>query len=316
MTADLTGRVLHEKRIIHAAMPLPDEVLRSISDYVVRVRKEFADQRLLGIGIATPGFLDPDSGDILLIGRVPGWQNFPIGSRLSMQFGAPTRIANDIDCMAFAEFQASGVSFDRNLVYVGFDEGVKASLFLNGELYKGALGNAGLIAGNLLHVEADDLQDKQAVLSIHGIVEIFSSKVNSLPTGEQRAYQPLLAIEDPRERFETILRSAAAGLPLCHAVVQLMNQTLAAAIANLIFIIQPDVFVVGGLLAVMPADLFADLEARVRVFLPRLVSHKVMIQLGTRTSPNLAALGAAHYFLDHLLIDQEESQLLPYLSRS
>ncbi len=64
----------------------------------------------------------------------------------------PVQIANDIDCMAFAEIQHTGKSLVDNLVYVGFDEGVKASMFLNGELYKGSLGNAGLIVNRLLNV--------------------------------------------------------------------------------------------------------------------------------------------------------------------
>ncbi len=317
ITTDLNGQVLHERRLIQNSIPLPDDVLSAVRDYVQHVREILPERQILGIGVAAPGFIDPESGDILLIGRVPGWENFPICSRLRTQTGLMTRIANDVDSMAFAEFHSDGLAFHQNLIYVGFDEGVKASLFLNGELYKGSLGNAGLIASSLLHVDTrdDDVRDKQEVLSIHGVNAIFDRRLNALPEDKRAPYRAISAIDDPRQRFEYTLRCAAAELPVCGGVIQLMNQTLAAAIANLILIIQPDVFVLGGALGVMPLELFADLEMWVRAALPRLISHKVMIRLGKAASPTTAAVGAAHYFFEQHLMEHPEMLLQPQHAR-
>jgi len=80
--------------------------------------------------------------------------------------------------MAIAEFHHSHKTFKKNLAYIGFDVGVKVSLFLKGELYKGSLGNAGLIASHLMSISGQmDKQESNDLLKISGINSIFEKKV-------------------------------------------------------------------------------------------------------------------------------------------
>lgn len=312
ITTNLNGDVLHEKRFFHETASLPNNVLAAVTDYVSEVRAALPDRLVLGVGIASPGFIDPPSGDILMIGRVPGWENFPICSRLRSLLKLPIRIANDIDCMALAEFQGSGISTDQHSIYLGFDEGVKASLFLNGTLYKGALGNAGLIAGALLRVPGDDpLDDPDAVLSIHRVNDLFDQRVAKANQATQEVYETIGAIDDPRQRFERILASASDEYPICLTVTRLMNQMVAAAVANLVLILQPHIIVLGGMLSVMPRNVFAELNAQIRAHLPTMISNNLTIRLGTSTSTTTAASGAAHHFLERYLIEAQESLLDP-----
>lgn len=310
VTTNLGGQMIHEKQVIHDESPQPNEVLATIADYVFEVLTTLSDRRILGIGIAAPGFIDPPSGDILMIGRVPGWENFPICTQLNGLLNLPIRIANDIDCMALAEIQGRGIPSDQNLVYLGFDEGVKASLFLNGALYKGAMGNAGLIVGGLLHVaNSESVDDPDAVLSIHGVNHLFAQRVATVNRHIQEPYRVIGAIADPRRRFESILTSASEEYPICLSVARLMNQVVGATAANLINILQPHVFVLGGMLSVMPPSMFADLETQIRSHLSTMISNNVMIRLGTPASTHTAASGAAHHFLERYLIDVQQDLL-------
>lgn len=305
VTTNLHGQVLEEQHLIREDVPHPDQALAAIADYVQRSSNSMTERKILGIGIAAPGFLEPESGDILSIGRVSGWNNFPICRRLTALLRTPTQIANDIDCMAFAEFRSHGPSLDHNLVYVGFDEAVRASLFLNGELYRGALGNPGLIVGDLLHVEGvEDPEVKQMVLTIRGLNALIEQRLKALPAETRAAYQSILTVDEPRQRLESLLQGPPGRYPECSAVVDLMLKTLAAAVANLIIIIQPDYLVLGGILSSMNAGLFSEFEAQVRHLLPRLISHKATLQVGKVTSPNSAAIGAVHHLLDQQLIEQ------------
>ena len=232
--------MIHEKQMIQDAMPQPNEVVGTIADYVTEVHSTLPDRRVLGIGIAAPGFIDPPSGDILMIGRVPGWENFPICTRLRALLDLPIRIANDIDCMALAEIQGHAIPSDQNLIYLGFDEGVKASLFLSGALYKGALGNAGLVVGRLLHAPSDEFLDNpDELLSIHRVNNLFSQRIAVAGRHTKNAHRAIATIEDPRRRFESILTNASNQFPICLAITQLMVQTVATAAANLIIVLQP-----------------------------------------------------------------------------
>ena len=304
ITADLTGAVINEYQIDDNIIPTPNDAVQTIIDYVSRIRATLPTRMILGVSIAAPGFTDPESGDILSIGRVDGWHNYPICNHLNRLLGLPTWIANDVDCMAFAEFNHSGITFDSNLIYVGFDEGVKASMFLNGELYKGAFGNAGLIASNLINVSIPHSQDDiSQILSIHGCNAVFDRHIEKLSTKDQLDYADIVRIKDARTRFEQIMESLPQGLLVTEQVVGLLIETLASVIANLTFIIQPEVLVIGGVMGSAPQFIFDKIETNVRQNLPSLISNHVVIQRGKLSSPNCSAIGGVYYFLDHYLSD-------------
>ncbi|MGQ9908730.1 MAG: ROK family protein [Candidatus Flexifilum sp.] len=310
ITTDLSGTILHERRRFDEPASQPGGALAAIIDYVHEVRAALPGRVVLGIGIASPGFIDPPSGDILMIGRVPGWENFPICTHLRAALDLPIRIANDIDCMALAELRSGGLSGDQHLVYLGFDEGVKASLFLNGALYRGALGNAGLIAGSLLRIPgADAVADPDALLSIHRVNALFDERVARQEPSERAAYAAIRAIDDPRRRFEMILASADERHPVCLEVIRLMNRVIAAAVANLILIVQPHVLVLGGALSAMPPALLADLNNQIRTCLPAMISNNLTIRPGISAANTTAAHGAVHHFLEHYLSDEPDVPL-------
>jgi predicted NBD/HSP70 family sugar kinase len=304
--SDLSGNVLDEFETFNGVVPMLNEAVGAVADYITRIRAVFPERHILGIGIAAPGFIDQNTGDIITIGRVPSWGNFPFCRRLQAAVGLPVHIANDVDCMAFAEFQHTREPFEKNLAYVGFDEGVKISLFLKGGIYKGSLGNAGLIASHLLYVGGETNQEElQSLSTIMGVSRVFERRLADLESKAQIPYDHIVAATNPRERFHLIISGANSGMPLCHAIMDDMIQVFSVAIANLIYIVQPDVIVIGGLLSSMPKDLYADLESAIRGHLPELISNNSIIQQGRLASQNSASIGAIHHFMQNYLSDAQ-----------
>jgi glucokinase len=296
--------VLDEDEAFENVVPYPDQVVQRVAAYSAHIQENFPQRKILGIGIAAPGFTEPGSGEIVSIGRVSGWQNFPILQKLSTLLNVLAFIANDVDCMAFAEFQHTGISFDKNLAYVGFDEGVKISMFLQGQLYKGSLGNAGLIATDLLNLNAvHDDTTHDNILTIHGINHLVERRIKSLDETEQASYAKILSAKSHRKRFKRILEGAVAGLPACQEVTQSMNTALAVAIANFVYLVQPDQVVIGGLLGTMPSSVYSDLKTIIHDCLPRLFANRLIIQQALLTGENTAALGATYHFLEAFLHD-------------
>jgi predicted NBD/HSP70 family sugar kinase len=109
-----------------------------------------------------------------------------------------------------------------------------------------------------------------------------------------------------RERVCHILDSARADRPLCYAVVQAQIEVLAAAIANVILLIQPNIVVVGGLLSALPPDLFATLEIAIRRHTPALIGNNMLVQQGRLATQSSAAIGANHHFLQQYLAEVGE----------
>jgi glucokinase len=303
IVSDLTGRVLDQVELFEQVLPTPDEALQAVIDYAAEAQRRLQDRQMIGVGIAAPGFTDPDSGDILAIGRVPGWQNFPICQRLRAELGISVEIANDVDCMAFTEFQHSKNASASNLTYIGFDEGLKVSMFLNGELYRGSFGNAGLVVDRFLKIDGGPVSpaEQARLLTISGLNQMFEEKVAQLPSADQQLYTAMLTA-NYRQRLGLMFAGAERGLPICEHIVSMMQAVLAAAVANSIYMIQPDVVVLGGLLSTMPTPLFTELSTAIRAHLPALFANRILIKQAQHFSSSGAARGANYHLMESLFL--------------
>ena len=58
---------------------------------------------LRGIGICSPGPLDPKTGVILNPPNLPCWRDFPLADEVTKLFGVPVKVDNDANAAALAE---------------------------------------------------------------------------------------------------------------------------------------------------------------------------------------------------------------------
>lgn len=302
IAADLSGTILNKVKFFEKEIPQPSVAVRTIVDAIHDLTSQHENRQVLGLGIASPGFIEQTTGDIIAIGRVPSWKNFPICRHLSESTGLPVQIANDVDCMAIAEFSDENKMANKNLVYIGFCEGVKASLFLDGKLYKGAIGNVGLISPDLLNLGDLSLNTiNKQLLTAFGFINTFDNLVSELDISEQKDYQDILGEINEREKFILIMRKALEHDRVCFPLVQKVIFIISIAIANLIYILQPDEIVIGGMLSAMPKALFTNLESSIRQQIPSLISNNLIIKRGAIEPTNNAAIGAIQHFLNSKL---------------
>ncbi len=149
VAVDLIGTVLARNEVIlpaggpetgvEAILTLIDETRQELSAIAPQSR-----DRLVGLGVAMPGpfGVDADADDPWMMAA---WQSFPLLERLAAGTGLDVRLQNDAAAAATAEKMVGAAhGVDHALcVYLGY--GLGAGLILNGELYRGAHGNAGEI---------------------------------------------------------------------------------------------------------------------------------------------------------------------------
>jgi glucokinase len=298
IATDLNGKLIYKTNYFSKVIPEPSLAVRTISDAIIGLISQYHNYHILGLGIASPGFIDQTTGDIISIGRVPNWKNFPICRHLTEATDLPVQIANDVDCMAIAEFRDEKQLLRKNLIYVGFCEGLKVSLFLDGKLYKGSIGNVGLISADLLNLGINDntVADKQ-LFTANGFILAFDQRISELPPSEQGSYQNIVNLSKEREKFSAILSRALEKEAVCFPLIQNLINLLSVAIANIIYLIQPDEIVIGGMLSALPKQLFSGLERSIRKNIPSLISNNLIIKKGMIEPTNNAALGAILHFL-------------------
>ncbi|MGF6176410.1 ROK family protein [Ensifer sp. 4252] len=149
IAVDLVGTVLARGE---ANLPAggPATGVKTILDLIEKTRRDLAsiapqsEQRLVGLGAAMPGpfGIDADIDDPWMMAA---WQNFPLLETLSAGTGLDVALQNDSAAAATAErLVGAAHGVDHAIcIYLGY--GLGAGLILNGELYRGANGNAGEI---------------------------------------------------------------------------------------------------------------------------------------------------------------------------
>ncbi|MFW6183168.1 MAG: ROK family transcriptional regulator [Chloroflexota bacterium] len=127
-----------------------DEALDLVYQLIERLRAA-SPVPILGIGIGTPGLVDPHSGVVRQAVNL-GWRQLPLKSLLESRYEVSTYVANDSQAAALGEF-TFGVGWDsRNLILIRIGQGIGAGIVLDGHPLYGD----GFAAGEIGHVVVAD----------------------------------------------------------------------------------------------------------------------------------------------------------------
>lgn len=211
LVVDLVGNVLVREQA--PLPPNPAEGVAVILDLVASVRRQLSEvsaqseQRLVGLGVAMPGPFGLDtSGDDTW--SMDAWQAYPLLETLASGTGLDVGLQNDAAACATAERlvgAANGVDH-AVCIYVGY--GIGAGLVLNGDLYRGANGNAGEIGMALLSPRGADRMPFEHQASLAPLY-----KQVGLDPADPELHEKILAMSAGKDpRLEAWLEAAAADL--------------------------------------------------------------------------------------------------------
>ncbi|HET9851959.1 MAG TPA: ROK family transcriptional regulator [Candidatus Limnocylindrales bacterium] len=128
-----------------------DAALQLVHELIDELTADRGD-RLLGIGVGTPGIVDAATGTIRWAVNLD-WQDLPLGEILRQRYRVQVQVANDSRAAALA-IQLFGDPVDRarNLVAITVGRGIGAGVVLGGELFHGD----GFGAGEIGHTTVVD----------------------------------------------------------------------------------------------------------------------------------------------------------------
>lgn len=223
---------------------------------------------LEAIGVSAPGPLDRTRGAVLRPPNLPGWQDVPLRDALAEALGRPVHLENDADAAALAEWRFGAGRGYRDLVYLTMSTGIGAGLLLGGRLYRGALGNAGEVGH--LPVEWDG---EPCACGRRGCLEAYAG--GAAWTRRLRARLPpesrVAVLAGGREAAapEHVVAAAREGDAFARAELERWNGYLARGLVALVFLLDPQVIVLGTIAAAAGealclAPLREQVAARVR----------------------------------------------------
>lgn len=100
---------------------------------------------IAAVGVAAPGPLDSDTGHIIGIPTLPGWENYPLRHELMAKFARPVVLENDGIAAAFGEWRFGAGRGLSHMLYVTVSTGIGGGVVADGKLLRGHRGMAGHI---------------------------------------------------------------------------------------------------------------------------------------------------------------------------
>ena len=224
----------HREEALAAVDELVPELLRSAGT---------SRDRVLGAGAALSAPMRLESHAFASSRIFPAWAGVDVAETLSQRLGTPVHVGNDANLGALAETILGAGRGVENLLYVLLSAGVGGGLVLDGRVYEGATGTA----GELGHVVVEP-QGRVCRCGNRGCLETVAG-VDALTDA--------LAGHLPDASIDRILERAAAGDPGVTRVLADAGRAVGTALAGLCSVLDPEVVVLGGEIA-MAGDVLLD----------------------------------------------------------
>ena len=257
-----------------------------------------SDKPIQGIGIGSPGLMDPVKGVVLKSVNLD-WENMPLGELLEARYNLPVYIANDSQVAALAEFTFGSVEGSSNLLLVKIGRGVGSGIIINGQLYYGDNYGAGEI-GHVVVIQdgercrCGNFGCLETLVSSRAIAERAKSIARGNPESILNRFISSLDEIDT----EVILRAYQAGDEEVQTIISETGEILGRALAYTVCTLNINTVVIAGSLSRFGNGLRDPVE--------RMVQQCVLPAIGLRTEvvisqlgEDIVVLGAASLILSH-----------------
>jgi len=216
---------------------------------------------LRGVGVGSPGIVDPQTGSVSSARNLPGWNGtFALASQLAEKLGTAVYVGNDVQVATDAEFKlGAGRPYD-SLLGVFWGTGVGGGLVLGGKPWLGR-GGAGEIGHTVVKLDG-----AHCPCGRRGCLEAYAGRAAMEARARRRAEKGRKTdlFELMKDRGRTRLTSAIWAHALEHGdklARQIIDEALIAlgvGIASAVNLLDVEAVVIGGGLGVRFGQPFAD----------------------------------------------------------
>ena len=214
-----------------------------------------AHPEIEAIGIGLPGFVDSVTGIVQELTNVQGWDEVALVALLRERTGLRAAIVNDANAMAYGEFMHGAAKGACNAICVTLGTGVGGGLILEGRLYRGSR----LAAGEIGHMSIDS-HGPRGVYGTPGDLETYVGN-RQIAERAERLYTAS-GQERPLEKCTPadVAALAAAGDHIAIALWDAIGTDIGAALADGVWLLNPDTIVIGGGIAAAGDTIIAPIR--------------------------------------------------------
>ncbi|MGB8203565.1 MAG: ROK family protein [Candidatus Baltobacteraceae bacterium] len=241
---DESGKSLfhHKERIADLS---PAAVFGVLASVIAAAIADAAGEPIDGIGIGSPGNVDPDTG---MIRWSPNfhWTDVPLGDAMRAKFSLPVFIGNDARCATLGEYVFGAGRGSKNFALLTLGTGIGGGMVADGLLLLGHEMGAGEFGHHTIHHHSGFTCGcgRVGCFEAHGSGEGLIR--HALAVARSFPRSTLFEITKEKLGAEAIRDAAQAGDG--HALAAWKNwiDDLALGIANVIAFVNPEVIALGG----------------------------------------------------------------------
>ncbi|MEM7333191.1 MAG: ROK family transcriptional regulator [Chloroflexota bacterium] len=172
---EFRGAILNLRGKIQESRTIPAENITG-NDAVQQVYKlidelvSISQRPILGIGIGTPGLINPELGIVRRSVNLD-WTQLPLRQLLEERYQLPIHLGNDSQVAALAEFVFGRARDSKNVILIKVGQGIGSGIVLDGSLVLGDGYGAGEIGQVVVENIAGNLSTLEAMASTRSLIK-------------------------------------------------------------------------------------------------------------------------------------------------
>jgi predicted NBD/HSP70 family sugar kinase len=269
------------------------DICKEINEFIAK--HNIVKEKILGIGINLSGRINYRTGYSY------SYFNFyedPLSKLFEENIGIPTFLENDTKALSYAEFSSGILSEERDALFVNVDNGIGLGIMIDGQLYYGKSG----FSGEFGHISIFDNDiickcGKKGCLeteaSGYALIRRVTEQINNGATS-------ILTKKIEDIKLNDIIAAAKKDDNLCIEAINYIGDKLGRGIASLINIFNPELIIIGGVVAKSEEYLSLPLKNAVNKYSLSTINRDTKIILSSKND-NLASYGACLLLRDRLL---------------
>lgn len=275
----------------HALVQLRNNILEQVN------KSGIAREKMVGIGIGMPGFVDVKKGvNYMFLPSAGG----SIVSYIKQEIDLPILIDNDSSLLGLAELRLGDARYYNNVMVINIGWGVGLGMILEGKLFRGHNG----FAGEFSHIPV--FKDNKKICSCGktgcletetSLLAIIGKAIDGIKSGRTSVINKL-SIQHPEESWIAILNAASRGDTFAIELISEAGYNLGLGIAILITLLNPELIILTGLGAAAGKLWLAPIQQAINEHCIPKIAEDTQLKIST-LGEKAALIGAAALVMEN-----------------